>query len=64
VRLPRVQTDLLVVFNDPVELHPEGASARLGSEVANPAERDSEVRAGVFLHALQTLEVKNWDLFC
>lgn len=64
VRLPRAATDLLLVFNDPVALHPDGASARLGSAVADPDQMAPEVRAGVLNEALRTLQIKDWSLFC
>lgn len=60
VRLPRATTDLLIVFNDPVALHPAGASARSGSAVA-PRELHS-ARDGILRTALRTLKIHNWGL--
>lgn len=60
VRLPRVSTDLLIVFNDPVILHPEGSSARSGSTVAETtpgAHRDKTLHI-----ALRTLRIHDWSL--
>ena len=63
VRLPRVTTDLLVTFNDPVLLHPEGSSARLASSVANPDESDLNRRARVLFETLSSLTIRDWSLF-
>lgn len=64
IRLSRADTDLLLVFNDPVELHPEGASARSGSSVAKPEETDMNERGIVLREALSSVQVKDWGLFC
>lgn len=64
ITLPSVTTDLLLVFNDPVALHPWGSSARAGSQVASPQESNPERRAELFDHALRTLQVNDWSLFC
>lgn len=60
VRLPRATTDLLVVFNDPVALHPAGSSARSGSSVA-PTDADS-TRDAILRLALSTLKIHDWSL--
>lgn len=60
VRLPRVSTDLLIVFNDLIALHPEGSSARSGSTVAEMPEgasRDTPLQI-----ALRTLKIHDWSL--
>lgn len=64
VRLPRATTDLLLVFNDPVALHPDSASTRLGSAVAAPKITDMRARAAPLHDALRSLQVKDWGLFC
>lgn len=62
VRLPRGTTDLLMVFNDPVEIHVQSSSSLLGSTVANPNDNVLANRAAVLRTALSTLEVKDWGL--
>lgn len=63
VRLPRAATDLLLVYNDPIALHPLGSSAQLGSQVAEPDMQNAVARAGVLHEALRSLKVKDWSLF-
>lgn len=63
VRLPRVTTDLLIVFNDPVAMHPESSSVKMGSSVDSPAVDDEEQRAVVLHAAIASLDVKDWSLF-
>lgn len=62
VRLPRATTDLLIVVNDPVFLHPESASTQLGSSVATPDNMDLSSRAQILKTALHTLQIKDWSL--
>lgn len=60
VRLPRATTDLLLVFNDPRELHPDGSSARGGSTVAH---QDGDApRDEVLQMALTSLRIHDWSL--
>lgn len=62
VRLPRAKTDLVIVFNDPVMLHPESSSTKLGSSVANPTETSLPNRAAILRSALAALRIKDWNL--
>ena len=62
VRLPRGTTDLLLVFNDPIMIHQESSSSRMGSSVANPTDTTLASRATILRTALQTLEIKDWGL--
>lgn len=62
VRLPRATTDLLVVFNDPITLHPESSSARSGSRVAEDGDNGIASRASVWKRALNTLRIIDWSL--
>lgn len=64
VALPRADTHLLLVFNDPIHLHPHGNSAQLGVTVANPQQSAPEIRAAVLAEALSTLKIVDWELFC
>lgn len=59
VRLPRATTDMLVVLNDPVHLHPNGSSARAGSTVAGTADIPREQ---VLQNILQSLRIHDWGL--
>lgn len=60
LRLPRVSTDLLIVFNDPIVLHPKGSSASSGSAVAETPLGQSR---DTTLHiALRSLEIHDWSL--
>lgn len=60
IRLPRVTTDLLIVFNDPIALHPEGSSARSGSVVAEAPRGES--RNVVFRDSLNSFRIHDWSL--
>lgn len=71
VRLPRVTTDLLLVFNDPRVLHPQGSSALSGSAVAQDGDGDSSSnnnnnnsnsRDSVLQNALRNLRIHEWSL--
>lgn len=78
VRLPRVTTDLLLVFNDPRVLHPQGSSALSGSAVAQDGDEDADKnnngtsssnnnnnnsgRDGVLRNALRSLRIHEWSL--
>lgn len=61
VRLSNVSTDLLIVFNDPRHLHPDGSSARSGSTVQQPAH--GAPRDQVLQKVLSSLKIKDWSLF-
>lgn len=63
IRLPRVTTDVLVVYNDPIMLHPMSSSARLGSTVADPENTNVADRASLLNAVVGTLEVHDWSLF-
>lgn len=63
VRLPRVTTDLLIAFNDPVSMHPESSSTKMGSSVQSPSVQGEDERAAPLLAALRSLTIKDWSLF-
>lgn len=64
VALPRANTHLLLIFNDPVQLHPQGNSAQQGVVVANPDETSPAARTIVLTDALRSLKILDWSLFC
>lgn len=59
VRLPRASTDLVVAFNDPRVLHPQGSSALVGS-IVSPEESDR--RDAVLRTVLTSLKIDEWSL--
>jgi hypothetical protein len=63
VRLPRVNTDVLVVLNDPVDFHPEGSSSKVGASVSQPEVGDPEQRSAILRAALTSLSINDWSLF-
>lgn len=63
VRLPRASTDLLIVLNDPVAIHPESQSAKVGSSVFEPQVADEEQRTVVLSEAINSLRIADWSLF-
>lgn len=65
IRIPRSTTDLLIVFNDPVSLHPQGSSARAGAVVATDADPyDADTRSTPLKIAMNNLKVHDWSLLC
>jgi Ran-interacting Mog1 protein len=63
IRLPRVNTDVLIVFNDPVAFHPGGSSSKVGASVSEPGIDDPKQRASILQAALYSLSVEDWSLF-
>lgn len=63
IRLPRVSTDVLIVFNDPVVLHPDSASTKLGSATGEGSQRTSNSSVPEVENALSSFTVKDWSLF-
>ncbi|PXF47944.1 putative ran guanine nucleotide release factor [Gracilariopsis chorda] len=63
IRLPNVATDVLLVFNDPIQLHPHSSSTNLGSSVADPHQTDPTIRSSVLQQALNTFQINDWSLF-
>lgn len=64
VRLPRVSTDLLIVFNEPVVIHEESSSAKAGCAVDPAATAAANPPVPTVLQdALSSLVVRDWNLF-
>lgn len=63
VRLPKVSTDLLIVFNEPVKIHGDSSSAKVGCEVSVPSAQEESGLPIVLQSALSSLIVTDWDLF-
>jgi Ran-interacting Mog1 protein len=63
IRLPRAVTDVLIVFNDPIHIHSESASARQGAIVDRPEVEDWTIRAAILQAAVSSFHVVNWSLF-
>ncbi|KAI0561514.1 Ran-interacting Mog1 protein [Gracilaria domingensis] len=63
IRLPRSTTDILISFNDPVSLHPQSSSTRMGSTVADPQQTDLSVRSAILQQVLDSFVIHDWGLF-
>lgn len=63
IALPAQSTHVLLSFAAPQRLHPQGSSARAGAE-STVVPQDAELPAALpFYHALNSLEVLDWNLF-
>lgn len=58
LRLPRLETDILLTFNAPLELHPASSSVNALLHAS-----DGPLAMRRFLAALQSFRVRDWSLF-
>jgi hypothetical protein len=60
IRLPTVQTDLLVIFNDPVSVSPNSSSKP--DSTTNDLE-GIQHNVSLFRQIIKTLKIHDWSLF-
>jgi Ran-interacting Mog1 protein len=63
LRLPKVTTDFLIVFNEPLVLHADSASKKVGCSVDPAASTTADDVPITLLETLSTLAVHDWSLF-
>ncbi len=61
IRLPAIQTDLLVTFNEPAALNPASSSSRHIDATANQSFAAESLQ--LFQNLIRTLEVRDTSIF-
>lgn len=63
IRLPRADTDVLIVSNEPTVLHPDSSSSKLGSSTGSNDQGANGARFPAVDNALSSFVVNDWTLF-